>query len=184
MSAVRTADRRLTGDGLWYAQCKEVPMGTGQGPSTEIDTAAAQAERLAEAIRSQNGSLDPVFHALDGAITAFDDAGYEPEDLLPANAEPGTAFSLRERRNGQTLWEAIVQAARDTICSKSADIKKLITPGGHAASAGLVSLIVTSLGLPIIAIPIAVAIASVILSIGLKGFCEWSGAPADGPSSA
>jgi len=151
----------------------------------DLEGAAAEAERLADEIRARGGSLDPVYESLDEAIRNIEAEGYSAEDLLPADAEPGLGFSLKTKRDGKTLWQAVAYAGRDSLCDPESEVRKRISAGVAQAGAGsIVGGVLISLGLSPLAVPIAVAIAAVILAIGLKGFCDWISAPADEPSSA
>lgn len=152
---------------------------------TEIDyqKAGAEAERLAGLVKGAD-SLEPVFESLDGAILDLEANGDQPGDLLPADAEPGIGFFLNQKRDGRTLWEAIAIAGRVRICDPAGEVRKKLAQTGQAGSGALVSAVMIALGLPAIAIPIAVAIVSVILAIGVDGFCQWASSPADAPAES
>jgi hypothetical protein len=150
----------------------------GQSPDL-FDTEGAEAERIASAIRSEGGSLEPAYAAVDAAIAKIEEAGYNPADVLPASAEPGIGFSLREKHNGRTLLQTIAHAWRGSLCDPQGELRKMFDHGGSIVTSSIVGAIVAALGLPIIAIPIATAVAGIILAIGLTGFCEWAAAPAD-----
>ncbi len=150
---------------------------------TEIDyqKAGAEAERLAGLIKGAD-SLDPVFESLDAAISDLEANGDQPSDLLPVDAEPGIGFFLHQKRDGKTLWEAIAVAGRARICDPAGEVRKKLAQTGQASSGALVTAVMMALGLPVVAIPLAVAIASVILAIGVDGFCQWTSAPVDAPA--
>jgi hypothetical protein len=150
-------------------------------PQADLDAAAAEAEQLAQQIAA-SGSLTPVYRRLDVAVEALEREGIEPADLLPADAEPGLGLSLRQSRDGRTLWQAIGSAGRDSLCDPKSDVRKQLGEGASAAGAGsVVGAVLTALGLPLVAIPVATAIAAVILAVGWKGFCDWIKAPPDEP---
>lgn len=126
-----------------------------------------------------------MYEQLDQAIHDIEAEGYSPEDLLPADAEPGLGFALKRKRDGKTLWQAVAYAGRDSLCDPESEVRKRLSAGAAQAGAGsLVGGVLISLGLNPVAVPIAVAIAAVaivavILAIGLAGFCDWISAPAD-----
>lgn len=150
----------------------------------EIQNAALEAERLADAIRAQDGGLHRVYERLTIFITDIEAAGYHAEDLLPVDAEPGLGFSLRDKRDGKTLWQAIAYAARGSLCDSDSEVRKLLARGGSVGAGSLVTTILATLGLPLMAIPIAVAITAVILALGLEGFCDWISSARDEPQPA
>lgn len=139
------------------------------------------ANRLADEMRAE-GTLTPLYTHLDAAIDELSSAGYTPADLLPATAEPGLGFSLRETRDGKTLWRAIALAGRDAICRPNSEVRKSV--GGTAGTSSIVAAVIAALGLPVIAAPLAAAVAAFILTVGIDGFCRWSVAPADDPAPA
>jgi hypothetical protein len=149
-------------------------------PERDLEAAAAEAERLASAIADHGGSLDPVFQGLDRTVADLEDRGIDPEELLPADAEPGLGLSLRQKRDGKTLWQSIVYAGRESLCNPDSKLRKKLSEGASAAGAGsLITAILAALGLPLVAIPIVTAIAAVVLAVGWKGFCNWIKAPPD-----
>lgn len=145
--------------------------------------AEAEAEQLAELVRDAD-SLDPVYAKLDGALEELRAEGQNAADLLPADAEPGIGFMLNQKRDGKTLWQAIAVAGRESLCDPEGELRKLFAQGGQFGSGSLVASVMFALGLPAIAVPIAVAIAGVILAVGIQGFCRWASAPADDPAPA
>jgi hypothetical protein len=145
----------------------------------ELEKAGSEAAQLADAVTRAGGSLDPVYESLDRAIAELTAAGYQPSDLLPADAEPGLGFSLNEKRDGKTLWQAIAISGRASLCDPEGDLNKRLVGGGKTSTGALVTAIMATLGLPAIAVALAVTLAGVILSIGLPAFCEWTAAEPD-----
>lgn len=149
----------------------------------ELDYAKAgtDAERLAASLKGMS-SLEPVYASLDAAILELTAEGYNPSDLLPAEAEPGMGFSLNQKRDGKTLWQAIAVSGRSALCDPNGDLRKKLAASSQAGA--LVGSVMSTLGLPLIAISIAVAIVGVILAIGIQGFCQWISTPVDEPAAA
>ncbi len=150
----------------------------------ELKAAGAAAEQLARAVDQEDGALAPVYESLDVAIAELTDGGYQPSDLLPVGAEPGLGFSLNEKRDGKTLWQAISIAGRDSLCDSGSELRRRLSGEGNMSASALVALIMASLGLPAIAVAIAIAVAGYILAVGLPGFCNWAKAEPDGPPAA
>jgi hypothetical protein len=149
-----------------------------------IQAAAQEADLLAVEI-GPAGSLDPVYNRLDELIATVESQGKNPEDLLPVDSEPGIGFSLREKRDGRTLWAAIAQASRDRLCDPQGEVGRLFARDSkRPTAAALIGAVLAALGLAPLAIPVAAAVAAFILAVGLQGFCEWSTAPADEPGRA
>jgi hypothetical protein len=144
----------------------------------DFEKAGSEAERLAEEV-SRAGSLTPAYQSLDEAIAELTTAGYQPSDLLPADAEPGLGFSLNEKRDGKTLWQALATSGHASLCDPDGDLNKRLRGDGKTSTGALVTAIMASLGLPAIAIAIAITLAGVILAIGLPAFCAWAGAEPD-----
>ncbi|HEV7943765.1 MAG TPA: hypothetical protein VGP17_13310 [Solirubrobacteraceae bacterium] len=150
----------------------------------ELDRAGAEAERLADAIGHSSLPLDPVYHRLDAVIVEMAQAGVSAADLLPATTESGVGFSLRQTRDGKTLWQVVATTSRASICDPQGEVRQRLAKGTQAGASSLVAAILTTLGLPLVAVPIAVTIAAVLLGIGIEAFCQWSALPANEPDAA
>lgn len=152
-------------------------MMNGAGRSAETD-----ANNLAEAVETA-GELAPIYAWLEASLPELEASGYYSiEELLPAIDEPGIGFSFREKRDGKTLWQTIAAAAKDSICSPTSDVRKYFQTAKHISAGGLVSTVMITLGLPPAALPVAVAMAAVLGTIGIQGFCSWTSAEPDEPS--
>jgi hypothetical protein len=145
----------------------------------ELDRAGAEAERLADAIRDSRSSLNPVYRRLDAVIVEMAQSGASAADFLPATTESGIGFSLRPTRDGKTLWQVVATTSRASVCDPQGEVRQHLARGTQAGASSLVAAILTTLGLPLAAVPIAVTIAAVLLGIGIEAFCEWSALPAD-----
>jgi hypothetical protein len=150
----------------------------------ELDRAGAEAERLADAIGDSSFPLDPVYRRLDAVIVEIARAGVSAADLLPATTESGIGFSLRQTRDGKTLWQVVATTSRASICDPQGEVRQHLAKGTQAGASSLVAAILATLGLPLVAVPIAVTIAAVLLGIGIEAFCEWSTLPADEPGAS
>jgi hypothetical protein len=152
----------------------------------ELDAAAVDAEQLAEAIRSQNRSLQPVYDWLEKSAVRMEAEGYRPSDLLPAAAEPGLGFSLRQTRDGKTLWQVIAASGRESLCAPESELRKRLVESDTSkiGAASILASILAALGLPLVAVPFAVSMTAVILAVGVTGLCEWMTLPQDEPESS
>lgn len=146
-----------------------------------IDAAADEANSLAAKIRD-TGDLTPVYQRLDSFVADMDTQKVNIDALLPAGEEPGLGFNIMEKRNGKTLWQYMGHELRTRLCDKNSDDHKaLVNAIAGGSTGGLVSLLLTTLGMPVIAIPLISIIAGVILAVGLSGFCDWTSNPPDEP---
>ncbi len=151
----------------------------------EVDysEAGAEAEQLAALVDSTD-SFHPVYAKLDGLIEELKAERRNAADLLPANAEPGVGFMLNQKRDGKTLLQTIAITGRESLCDPEGEVRKKLSEVTQLGTGTVVSSVMFTLGLPVIAVPIAVAIVGMMLAIGIKGFCQWASAPADEPASA
>jgi hypothetical protein len=151
--------------------------------STDSSAMENEADELAEAVAAAGG-LAPIYSWLEDCAGSLEASGYSVEELLPAVNEPGIGFSIFEKRDGKTLWQTVGAAARDGICNPKSDVRKQLQTTTHVTAGGLVSTVMISLGLPPAALPIAVALAAVLATVGIQGFCSWSSADPDEPAGA
>jgi hypothetical protein len=150
----------------------------------DLGAAGADAERLADAVRQNDASLDPIYRQLDAVLSDLAVEGLDATALLPATSESGIGFSLRQTRDGKTLWTSIANATRSSLCDPQGDVRQHLAKGTQAGAGSLVGTILVALGLPVVAMPIAVAIAAVLLAVGIDGFCDWSALPPDEPPAS
>lgn len=151
----------------------------------EVDysEAGVEAEHLA-ALVDRTHSFDPVYAKLDLLVEELKAERRDAADLLPARAEPGVGFMLNQKRDGKTLLQTIAIAGRESLCDPEGEVRKKLSEVTQLGTGAVVSSVMFTLGLPVIAVPIAVAIVGMMLAIGIKGFCQWASAPADEPASA
>lgn len=151
----------------------------------EVDytEAGVEAEQLAALVASRD-SLDPIYSKLDGLIEELKAEQRNATDLLPATAEPGVGFMLNQKRDGKTLLQTIATAGRESLCDPEGEVRKKLSECAQLGTGAVVSSVMFTLGLPMVAVPIAVAIVGMMLAVGIKGFCQWASAPADEPASA
>jgi len=148
----------------------------------ELASIGAEVERLAAAVR-QSG-LDPVYRQLDAVLSELEREGVSASDLLPVSDESGLGFSLRQTRDGKTFWRVIAETSRASLCDCQGDVRQSLTKGTQVGAGSLAATILTTLGLPLVAIPVAVTIAAVLLGVGIESFCQWSALPPDEPRAS
>jgi alpha-D-ribose 1-methylphosphonate 5-triphosphate synthase subunit PhnH len=149
----------------------------------DYNEAGAEAELLAGLVDSTH-SFDPVYAKLDRLIEELKAQQRNATDLLPASAEPGVGFMLNQKRDGKTLLQTIAIAGRESLCDPEGEVRKKLSEVTQLGTGAVISSVMFTLGLPVITVPIAVAIVGMMLAIGIKGFCQWASAPADEPASA
>ena len=158
--------------------CSEINVQT-----VDYNEAGTEAELLAAQV-DDTQSLDPVYAKLDSFVEELKAQQRNAADLLPADAEPGVGFMLNQKRDGKTLLQTIAISGRESLCDPEGEVRKKLSEVTQLGTGAVVSSVMFTLGLPVIAVPIAVAIVGMMLAIGIKGFCQWASAPADEPASA
>jgi hypothetical protein len=136
----------------------------------EVQKAGAYAEQIGAQVREAQGNLDAVFAALDEAAQAYQDAGGALEAVVP-----GGGASLGFRRDaprGRSIWTAFARALHDDLCKPKGTLHGQVRTGLVATGSTLVTLLVTTLGLPTDAALVVAPIAGSILGLGVTAFCK------------
>lgn len=135
----------------------------------EINQAGADAEAVAQAVRS-NGTLDPVYSALEESLAAYLGSGGSVDDVIPGGGLEGLGFG-RKSGTGRSLWQRYVDVLHDEVCKPGGELNQVLSAGLASSGAGLVTAIIALLGMPTEAAPVVAPIAGVMLALGLKAFC-------------
>jgi hypothetical protein len=110
---------------------------------------------------------------LEKAIHAFEDEGYPLESIIPQGGDSGLGFSLK-RADGKTFFEIYSGLIRKSLCTADGEFNKLIKSGLNSSVGAILTVIVTSLGIPIVALGIMIPIAVIIATTGIDTFCEFT----------
>ena len=136
-------------------------------PEMTLDEAIDAATRLESQLDER-----ALYPELEKAVLAFEDEGYPIESIIPQGTDSRLGFSLRAA-DGRTFFDIYSKLLRNSLCSPKGEFNKLIKSGLSKASAGAVlTTIVSSLGIPAVALTVIVPVAVIIAKIGLDGFCE------------
>ena len=134
------------------------------------------ADSYAEEVRAHGGDLEAVFDALERAYGDYIDAGGSPDEVIPGPAEVALGFRLR-RPDGRSIWRAYADVIRQELCNPDGELHGKVGSGLQTSGATLVTLLIATLGLPLVAAPIVAPIAGSILGLGVDAFCRYT-APA------
>jgi hypothetical protein len=96
--------------------------------------------------------------------------GYPLESVIPQGEEAGLGFSLQSA-DGRTFFQIYSKLIRKSLCAPDGEFNKLIKSGLNTSVGAVLTAIVTSLGIPIVALGIMVPIAAVIANTGVDAFC-------------
>lgn len=151
---------------------------------SEYASLEQQVQELSAEFDAASKPESVIYRQLDAAVRDLEEQGINPVDVLPKHSESGIGFSLRQTRDGKTFWEAVLVTSRETICDPEGSVRNELANfrAKEVGAGSLVAAILTSLGLPVVAIPVAVTIAAYLTSIGIGAFCTWTSAPPDGPA--
>jgi hypothetical protein len=134
------------------------------------------AERLADEIQSQGGSLAPAYEAFEVGISQFQQSGLPLEALIPAG-ERGLKFTASHTKDGKSFWSVYGKIVRNKLCTKNSKLQSLARSGAQLSAGSLVGVVMAALALPAAAIGIAAPIAAIIASLGIDAFCEYTKPP-------
>jgi hypothetical protein len=131
-------------------------------------------DQALEAAAQLDAQLDEqaLYPELEKAVRAFENDGYPIEAIIPQGTDARLGFSLKTT-DGRAFFQVYSKLIRKSLCSPRGEFNKLIKSGLSKASAGAVlTTIVTSLGIPAIALTVIVPVAVIIAKTGLDAFCE------------
>jgi len=124
-------------------------------------------------LKAKSGNqLGPVYAALSDEIVRLNDE-IDLDALLPDMA--GGLGMAAKKRDGETFANLFLGRIRSNLCSKDGEFNKLIGAGLNTSVSGVLSGLVVTLGLPVVALPILVPIAVLICHSGLEAFCQVAG---------
>jgi hypothetical protein len=135
-----------------------------------LDEAVAVAIELK---KSSGNSVDPVYLTLEKAIHDFESDGFPLESIIPQGEDARLGFSLK-RADGKSFSQIYLGMIRDRLCSDGGEFQKLIKSGLSSSVSAILTVIVSSLGIPLAALGIMIPIAVIISNTGLDAFCEFT----------
>ena len=133
-----------------------------------MDQAIQSATTLNENI-GKNG-VASAYLELEKAVLAFENEGYTLESIIPRGEEASLGFSLRSG-DSRTFFEIYSRLIRKRLCTPNGEFNKLIKSGLNSSVGAVLTAIVSSLGIPVMALSIMIPIAAIITNTGLDAFC-------------
>jgi hypothetical protein len=129
-----------------------------------IAEAASAADQLAEQVRRDGDAV--AWTTLEAGLDQYEDeTGASADELLPADA-PRLAFAGLDRAK---------EYARKVLCNRKDEVRGPIEAGIMGGSPALIAALFGVLSLPVVALPVVVAIAGVLMVRGLDGMCKSAG---------
>lgn len=153
---------------------KRGPQGSGEKADRSLDErrieeAGQQVEMLAREI-SERG-FDPAYDALERGLDRLTEAGFPPEMLLPTGQER-RGVALSRSKDGKSFWTVYAEVVRDELCRSGGQLHRLIKAGLSRSATAILTTVMIGLGLPAVAIGIAVPIAAILAAEGVDVFCR------------
>jgi hypothetical protein len=134
----------------------------------QIDDALERANKLDETVRKSGISV--AYGELDRALSAFKKVA-PLEALIPSGEEARLGFSLRALDAGR-FFDVYSGLLRKSLCTPEGEFRKLIRAGMDSSVGAILTALVTSLGIPVIALGVMIPVAVIIANTGLETFCE------------
>jgi hypothetical protein len=140
----------------------------------ELQRAGTLAEALGKQVQENRGDLACVYVALEQAALEYQASGQDLESAVPGGGLAALGFR-RGRPDGKSLWSAYADVLHDDLCKPKGTLHKQVKTGLATSGAAMVTLIMTTLGLPGAAAVIVAPIAGSILGMGVDAFCKSGG---------
>lgn len=134
-----------------------------------VEQAGVEAESVSRQVR-QDGSLEPVYASLESALRDFAASGGSLDDVLPGGDEEALGFR-RDQPDGQAFWSRYAEILRSELCTEGTELNTKVTRGIATTGASLVTVLMATLGLPLLAAPVIAPVAGAILALGVKAIC-------------
>ncbi len=140
----------------------------------EVQAAGTLAEELGQQVREDHGDLTSVYAALERAVVEYQARGHDLESAVPGGGSAALGFR-RGRPDGKSIWAAYARVLHDDLCKPKGTLHKQVKTGLATSGAAMITLIMSTLGLPSAAAIIVAPIAGSILGMGVDAFCNsWS----------
>ena len=139
--------------------------------TSEVQAAGVLAEALGKQVRENHGDLTSVYAALEKAALEYQASGQDLESAVPGVGSAALGFR-RGRPDGRSLWSAYADVLHDDLCKPKGTLHKQVKAGLATSGATIITLIMTTLGLPGAAAMIVAPIAGSVLGMGIDAFCK------------
>lgn len=130
-------------------------------------------QAIQEAIQLNQKGVASAYSELGKAIQEFENEGYPLDSIIPQGEDAKLGFSLRNA-NGETFFEIYAALIRKKLCGADKEFNKLIRSGVASSAGAILTTIVTTLGIPLVALGLMIPIAVIIANTGLDAFCEFT----------
>jgi hypothetical protein len=140
----------------------------------EMDQAIREAIALNETV-SRTG-LDAAYSGLENAMRSFEKDGYPIEAIIPGKQAAALGFSLKGL-SGNAFFEAYARLIRKSLCTPEGEFNKLIRSGLSSSVGAVLTVTVTALGIPMVALGVMIPVAVIIANTGLEAFCAVTERP-------
>jgi hypothetical protein len=117
--------------------------------------------------------IKSAYSELEKAVRSFEKNGYPLESIIPHGEDTGLGFSLR-RTDGKTFFAIYSSLIHKKLCKPGGEFNKLIKTGIDSSVGAVLTAIVTSLGIPLVALSIMIPIAVIIFNTGIEAFCKFT----------
>jgi hypothetical protein len=128
--------------------------------------AAAAADSLSEEVRRDGDAV--AWRSLEDGLRSYErETGGPADELLPQDATR-LAFAGLDRAR---------EYARKALCSHKEEVRVTVEMGIQGGSMALIPALFGLLALPMVAAPVVIAMAAVLMVRGLDGFCASASHP-------
>jgi hypothetical protein len=138
-------------------------------PEMTMDEAIQAATNLKEQLADKD--LAAAYPELEKALHAFEEEGYPIESILPQGTDFSLGFALKTA-DGKTFYQVYSKLICKNLCGPGGEFNKLIKSGVSTSVGAVLTAVVTSLGIPLLALPVIAPVVAIIANTGLDAFCE------------
>jgi hypothetical protein len=139
-----------------------------------FEATVSAADQLASKVRRSANPESVLQKSFEDALKALDNNNIAPDAFVPATGGTERLAFARDAKGHKALLDVYLDILRDKLCTKDSELQKMTQAGIHAVTASIVTLVITTLGLSVVAFPIAVPLAAILVTTGMEAFCKWS----------
>ena len=135
----------------------------------DIDDMISQAIVLKH--RAETEGIGPIRELL---VSEIDSLGkqIDLDAMLPGTG--GKLGMAAEQRDSESFFNVFSDQIRDNLCRKGGEFNKLIRQGPQSSVGAILTALVMTLGVPMVALSLLVPIAVLICHSGLEAYCKVS----------
>lgn len=140
----------------------------------DMDQAIQKAISLNQTV--SEAGLTTAYSGLENAMKSFEQEGYPIDAIVPGQQGATLGFSLKTM-SGKAFFDAYARLIRKSLCAKDGEFNRLIRSGISSSVGAILTAIVTTLGIPLLALGLMVPIAVILANTGLEAFCAVTDKP-------